>query len=253
MTVTPIDYDGIAELYDSYATWDHDLAFFVAEARQAKGPVLELMAGTGRVSLPLAEAGVRLTCVDASAGMLEVLSRKLAARGLHADVVHADVRALALPAAFELALLPFNAFMELVAEAEQRAALAAVAACLKPGGRFVCTLHNPAVRRTAVDGTLRVVGRFPAEGGTLVVSGFETGGSPIVTRLQFFELFGDDGLLRWKRMIEMCFALIERAAFEAEAAGAGFRVVDLFGGYDRSPFDPATSPSMIWILDRASV
>ena len=250
--MTPIDYDGIAGLYDSYAVWDHDVAFFVDQARRVAGPVLELMAGTGRVSLPLAEAGVRLTCVDASAGMLAVLSRKLAARGLHADVVHADVRALALPAAFDLALLPFNAFMELVTEADQRAALAAVAACLRPGGRFVCTLHNPVVRRTAVDGTLRVVGRFPAEGGTLVVSGFETGGAPVVTRLQFFELFGDDEALRWKRMVEMRFALIERAAFEAEATGAGFRVVDLFGGYDRSPFDPATSPSMIWILDRAA-
>jgi SAM-dependent methyltransferase len=250
--VTPIDYDGIAELYDSYAVWDHDLAFFVAEARRAKGPVLELMAGTGRVSLPLAAAGVRLTCVDASAGMLAVLSEKLAARELVAEVVHADVRALALPAAFDLALLPFNAFMELVTEADQRAALAAVAGCLKPGGRFVCTLHNPAIRRRAVDGTLRVVGRFPAEGGTLVVSGYETGGDPVVTRLQFLELFGEDGRSRWRRLIEMRFTLIERDEFERAAVAAGFRVVELFGGYDRSPFDPATSPSMIWILDRPS-
>lgn len=62
--------------------------------------------------------------------------------------------------------------MEIVGEENQRAALAAVFACLAPGGRFICTLHNPAVRRAQVDGLLRVVGRFPADNGTLVVSGF---------------------------------------------------------------------------------
>ena len=159
-----------------------------------KGPVLELMAGTGRLSLPLIEAGATLTCVDSSAGMLEVLSRKLARRGLRADVCCMDACRLELPADFELAILPFQSFMEIVGEDRQREALAAVSRCLAPGGRFLCTLHNPEVRRAQVDGALRVVGQFPGDDGTLVVSGFERGGHPVVERLQFFELFGPDGL-----------------------------------------------------------
>jgi SAM-dependent methyltransferase len=245
-----IDYDSIAEIYDLYVTADYDVPFFVSEARRVKGPVLELMAGTGRLSLPLIEAGAALTCVDSSQGMLDVLSRKLARRGLHADVHCMDVRRLDLPSRFALAVLPFQAFMEIVGEDDQRAALAAVFGCLAPGGRFICTLHNPAVRRAQVDGLLRAVGRFPADDGTLVVSGFELGGHPVVTRLQFFELFGADGRLLWKRLLPMEFAFVERDAFERMARNAGFRVARLYGSYDRAPFDPVESPVMIWLLEK---
>lgn len=244
----PIDYDSIAGIYDLYVRADYDVPFFLSEVQEVKGAILELMSGTGRLSLPLIEAGAKLTCVDGSQGMLDVLSKKLAQRGLHADVHCMDVRRLDLPTRFELAILPFQAFMEITREEGQKAALASVHACLAPGGRFVCTLHNPAVRRTQVDGVLRVVGRFPADDGTLVVSGFETGGHPVVSRLQFFELFGPDGYLRWKRLLPMEFAFVDRDAFERMAREAGFRVTQLYGSYDRTPFDPARSPVMIWHL-----
>jgi len=250
MPAKPIDYDSIADIYDLYVTADYDVAFFTSEVRKVKGPVLELMSGTGRLSLPLLEAGAQLTCVDVSRGMLDILSRKVARKGLEADVRCQDARRLELPSRFELAILPFQAFMEIVGEESQAATLAAIHASLSPRGRFICTLHNPAVRRTQVDGTLRVMGQFPTDEGTLVVSGFETGGQPVVRRLQLFEHFGTDGYLLSKRMLAMEFTLVEREGFEAMARGAGFRIVELFGGYDREPFDPVTSKVMIWVLER---
>jgi hypothetical protein len=101
-----------------------------------------------------------------------------------------------------------------------------------------------------VDSVPRAVGAFPTEGGTLVVSGFEQGGDPIVTRHQFFELYGADGRLVWKRLLRMEFNLIGRGFFETMANSVGFRVVQLYGNYDRTPFDPITSPFMIWVLER---
>ena len=77
MSNPQIDYDSVAELYDLHVTADYDIPFFLSEAAKAAGPVLELTAVTGRISLPLLEAGIRLTCVDGSRGMLEVLSRKV--------------------------------------------------------------------------------------------------------------------------------------------------------------------------------
>ncbi|MCI0691798.1 class I SAM-dependent methyltransferase [candidate division KSB1 bacterium] len=226
------------------------LPFFVLETKSVQGPVLELMAGTGRLSLPLIEARVKLTCVDSSNAMLEVLSRKLKQRGLHADIICADVCRLALPARFELAILPFQAFMEIIGEENQRAALAAVFRCLAPGGGFICTLHNPAIRRKQVDGLLRLVGQFPTEGGTLVVSGFEQGGNPVVSRQQFFEFFDGEGRLLEKRLLQMKFAFVEKDEFEQMAQSVGFRVAQLYGNYDRTPFDPAQSPVMIWRLEK---
>jgi SAM-dependent methyltransferase len=246
-----IDYDNIADIYDLYVTADYDIPFFVSETRPVQGTVLELMAGTGRLSLPLLESGAKLTCVDSSNAMLEVLSRKLKQRGLHADIVCADVCRLDLSARFELAILPFQAFMEIVGEENQRAALAAVFKYLVPGGRFICTLHNPAVRRKQVDGLLRLVGHFPTESGALVVSGFEQGGNPVVSRQQFFEFFDVDGRLREKRLLQMQFAFVEKDEFERMAQSAGFHVTQLYGNYDRAPFDPLRSPVMIWRFEKS--
>jgi len=246
-----IDYDGIADIYDRYVMADYDVPFFLAEITGVKGRVLELTAGTGRLSLPLIEAGASLTCVDCSQAMLDVLQHKLDKQGLHAELHCADVCRLELPDRYALAILPFQSFMEILGEENQRAALAAVHDCLAPTGRFICTMHNPAVRRAQVDGVLRLVGRFPDPDGTLVVSGFEQGGHPIVSRLQFFEFFALDGGHVWKRLLPMEFTFVEQAAFERMAQDAGFRIVQLYGDYDRAPFDPVKSPVMIWVLEKS--
>lgn len=252
MSESHIDYDRIAGWYDTYVVADYDLAFFLDEIRGIEEPILELTSGTGRLSLPLIEAGADLTCVDISAGMLAVLRRKLEERALVAELVQADICRLDLPPRFALAILPFQSLLEIVGAELQRQALAAVRRCLRPGGRFLVTLHNPAVRRRQVDGVLRLVGSFATEdGGTLVVSGFEQGGRPLVERLQIFESYAPDGTLRRKSLLPMRFELIEREGFEAMAADAGFEVQQLYGSYQRGDFDPATSPVLIYDLLRA--
>lgn len=246
-----IDYDTIAEIYDLYVTARYDIPFFLSETATVAGRVLELTAGTGRLSIPLVEAGVQLTCVDRSQGMLRVLAKKLKQRGVHAGVICADICQLPFRERFELAILPFQSFMEIVGEENQRAALAAVFFCLAPGGRFICTLHNPVVRRRQVDGLLRVVGKFATPDGTIVVSGFERDGQPTVRRVQLFELFAPDGSLRRTQVLPMEFDLIEEQAFRAMAQGAAFRISGLYGSYDRVPFDRERSPVMIWILEKS--
>jgi 2-polyprenyl-3-methyl-5-hydroxy-6-metoxy-1,4-benzoquinol methylase len=52
----------------------NDIAFYLAQAQAASGPVLEI--GTGRVTIPLAAAGVDITGLDVSASMLEEAKRK---------------------------------------------------------------------------------------------------------------------------------------------------------------------------------
>lgn len=248
MNSIPINYDSVAEIYDLFVTADHDIPFFLQETAKVAGPVLELTAGTGRLSISLARTGVRLTCVDAAQGMLNVLSRKLKNLGLHAEIECADICDLDFPERFQLAVLPFQSFMEIVGEPRQRQALSAVFASLAPGGRFICTMHNPAVRSLQVDGALRIVGNFQTREGSLVVSGFETGGHPVVNRLQCFEFFDRDGNLHSKKVLPMQFEFIERDRFESMARDAGFHVIELFGNYDRSPFDADRSPVMIWVL-----
>jgi SAM-dependent methyltransferase len=251
----PIDYDRVADVYDLYVTTDLDIGFYVEEATKVQGKVLELMCGTGRVSIPLLEAGVDLTCVDASAGMLARLEERLHARKLKAKVVRADIRHLDLgEEEFELALIPFHSFAELLTPRDQELAMRAVFGSLREGGRLVCPLHNPAIRARSTDGALRLNGSFPtAEGGLLVVSGFETldESSGMVDRLQFYEFFDASNELRAKRALPMRFALIHRIRFTELANAVGFVAVALYGDYGRSEYLEKSSPFMVWILEKA--
>jgi SAM-dependent methyltransferase len=253
-----IDYDRVADIYDLYVTSDLDIGFFVEEAGKVRGKVLELMCGTGRVSVPLLEAGVDLTCVDASEGMLARLEERLRARKLEARVLRADVRHLDLgeEEEFDLALIPFHSFSELVSPRDQGLALRAAHGCLKEGGRLICPLHNPTIRARSADGTLRLNGSFPTEdGGLLVVSGFESleEGSGVVNRVQLYEFFDASNNLRAKRVLPMRFALIDRSGFVELADTARFVPVALYGDYERGEYLEESSPFMIWILEKARI
>jgi SAM-dependent methyltransferase len=242
------DYTSIADMYDQYVVARFDIPFFVEEVRNLHGAVLELMAGTGRLSIPLVEAGAHLTAVDASERMLDIFARKLQEKHLRAEIVCSDVRTMRFETKFELALLGFNSFSELLTGGDRRTVLEAVSYSLMPGGRFLCTLHNPRLRRATIDGSLYLTGRFPAGDGSLLVSGMEQERDGMVERLQFLELYDREGRLESKRVLEMRFALIEREEFEDLAQEAGFAIERLYGNYDRTRFDPDASPFMIWTL-----
>jgi SAM-dependent methyltransferase len=248
-----IDYDRVADVYDLYVTSDLDVGFYVAEAGKVREKVLELMCGTGRVSVPLLEAGVDLTCVDASEGMLARLKERLRARKLKAQVVRTDVRYLDLREEFDLVLIPFHSFSELVSPRDQELALRAAHGCIKEGGRLICSLHNPIIRARSADGALRFNGSFPtADGGLLVVSGFETLDEDfgVVDRVQLYEFFDASSNLHAKRVLPMRFALIERSRFAELADAAGFFPAALYGDYERGEYLEDSSPYMIWVLEK---
>lgn len=245
-------YSRIADLYDGLVQFDDDIPFFLEKCKEAPGPVLELMAGTGRVSIPLLEAGVELTCVDSSAEMLECLRGKLNERNLKARVVEADVRRLRLPVAFHLVIIPFNSFSELVSEEDRRSALGSIHRALLPGGRFICTLHNPSVRIARLAEEKESEKRFmdPSGGGEVVfhLSCEYEPTTRIVTGVESFDIFSATGELRERRRVEIAFSLPDRDGFERAAREAGFSVESILGDYDGSQYREEESPSMIWIL-----
>ncbi len=249
-----LDYSQIADLYDVYVTTKEDIPFFLAEARRATGPVLELMCGTGRVTLPLAAEGIAVTCVDSSRPMLSVLRAKLHDRRLQARIVHADVAHLALDGTFPLAIIPFNAFSELRSPDQERSALRAIRQCLAPAGRLIVTLHNPSVRRARIDGQLHILGQFPLRdtGDTLTLQSIETldPRTGLVSGHQYFEAYDRDGRLVWQRILSVAFRLVNHDEFKDLVRETGFRVEELLGDYARHPVDESTSPFMIWILSR---
>ena len=68
--------------------------------------------------------------------------------------------------------------------------------------------------------------------------------------MQLYVVYDADGQLEEKRWLDARFRPVERAEFQATAEVAGFRVVALYGDYDRMPFREEISPFMIWVLGR---
>jgi len=247
-----VPYDRIAELYDACVQVTLDVPFYLEQAARTNGPVLELMAGTGRVSLPLIKAGVDLTCVDYSADMLDVLRRKLYGQGLSAALHKMDERKLKLNRLFVLIFIPFQSFTEITDPDDECRTLERIHAHLADGGRLICTLHNPAVRLRSVDGLYRLWHKAPLpSGGLVLLWGSQTHQDGLVSIDEFYEVFDARRMMQARHHVELVFRLLTRMEFETMASEAGFAVEALYGSYDRSPFEEESSPYMIWILGKA--
>jgi ubiquinone/menaquinone biosynthesis C-methylase UbiE len=245
-------YNQVAELYDACVQVDFDVPFFLAEATRTKGTVLELMSGSGRVSLPLIQAGVPLTCVDLSEGLLAVLRRKLDTLGLSAELHLLDVRELALSRQFELIFIPFHSFPEVTNVEDEQRVLERVADHLSNTGRFICTLHNPPVRLRAADQPygLWLKRPLPNRQGQVLLWGSQhyEPEREIMTVTEFFEVYDQANMMQARHLVELNFRLLTRVQFESMATKAGFRVEALYGDYSHAAFDESSSPFMIWIL-----
>lgn len=163
------DYAFVADLYDHVVPYRErpDVAFFVAAAADAGGPVLEVGCGTGRVLLPAARAGVEITGLDSSPQMLDVCRKKLldepdAVRS-RVTLVEADMRDFTLTQrAFALVTLPFRPFQHLTTVEEQISCLTSIHRHLADGGRLILDLFNPFIEALArTDDVGREVGDEP--------------------------------------------------------------------------------------------
>jgi SAM-dependent methyltransferase len=128
-----------------------DVEFYLGlalEAHAAGQPVLELACGTGRVALPIAQAGVQLVGLDRSPAMLG-RAREKAAGLENARWVEGDMRDFDLPERFGLVYIPVRSFQHLLAVEDQLACLSCVRRHLAPGGRFALTVFNPDLIRIA--------------------------------------------------------------------------------------------------------
>ncbi|MEN0064758.1 MAG: class I SAM-dependent methyltransferase [Myxococcota bacterium] len=139
-----------AVLYDlEYEHFDEDVSWYLGLAQQLapRGPVIELGCGTGRLTLPLAKAGIFTTGLDRAGPMVDRLEAKL--RGEPAAVQEAlcvlreDYRAYAPPEPVPLVLWPFNALHHLDSEADLVSMLMRIRSWMGPHGTLALDAYLP--------------------------------------------------------------------------------------------------------------
>lgn len=245
----------LARLYDLDLQDDPgDLEFWLALADRADGAVLELAAGTGRLAIPLAEAGHRVTAVDLDPVMLDRARTRARAAGVGSDrleFVEADLLELRLPDAgrYALAFVALNSLMLLATRAAQREAFRTMAAHLAPGGLAAVDVWLPDAEDLArYDG--RVILEWPrtdpASGRIVTKTGSaqHDAASGTITLTAIYEE-GRQGEppVRWVRRDRLRLVSADELAGFAE--DAGLRVEMIAGGYDLGAFGPGADRAIV--------
>lgn len=130
-------YRDVAPFYDAELVDRDDLRFWEEiAAAQRGGRMLELGAGSGRVTAVLAPFAAAMVGIDLSPELLRLARRRLAAwPDVH--LVRSDMRALAFRRPFDLIVAPNDPLSHLVDAADRDQTLQVVARHLAPSGRFV--------------------------------------------------------------------------------------------------------------------
>ncbi len=127
-----------------------DQAFYLEQARNANGPILDLGCGSGRLMLPMIAAGCEVVGVDSSEEMLRRLRVALEDGTGRSQVVRSsfedlDVHSLQnLHSGYSLIICTFNSFLHLMDQTSQIGFLTNVRSLLRDGGRFILDLVSPA-------------------------------------------------------------------------------------------------------------
>jgi SAM-dependent methyltransferase len=250
----------LARLYDlDLADDPGDLALYLALSNRTDGRVLELAVGTGRVAVPLAAAGHRVTGVDNDPAMLDRARRRAATEGLDAvalELVEADIVGLELPGGggFGFAFLALNSLMALPGRVAQRAAIQALADHLAPGGIAAVDVWLPDAEDLArYDG--RVILEWPRldpETGTIVTKTGSAQYDAATGTIALTSIFEEGGQgsppARWVRSDRLRLVTADELVWFAEAAG--LEVETLAGSYELEPLGRGSDRAVLVAVKR---
>jgi SAM-dependent methyltransferase len=120
-----------------------DIEFYKGKLQSCKGRILEAMAGSGRVIIPLLESGLKVDGVDASPEMLASCRRRFSERGISADLYESNLQSLDLPHKYEAIIIPAGSFLLIDDREESIQALTKLYEHLEPGGSLIMDVFLP--------------------------------------------------------------------------------------------------------------
>jgi SAM-dependent methyltransferase len=230
-------------------TLSGDVEWYRDKAVASGGPVLELGAGTGRISIPVAEAGVRVTAIDLDAGMVDKLSRKVSAlnAGVRSriSVCRGDMRSVELADRFALVIIPFRAFLHNLTTGDQLAALRCAHAHLKVGGELAFNVFHPSLEYMAANagayaGVWRARTAEPLDGAGFVVysemSRYDTVRQRVHSLIRT-EQFSADGSLVRTHMMNLELAYLYPSDIRQLLERTGFDLIRMSGNFKGRPFE----------------
>jgi ubiquinone/menaquinone biosynthesis C-methylase UbiE len=244
-------WDDYAPFYD----WENartlgrrDVPFWRTVALNAGGTMLELGAGTGRISIPLGRAGVPVVGIDRSEPMLTRARQRVKRAKLHGRVrlVRGDIRVLPFKHHFQMVLAPYGMLQSLLREPDLQATLAAVHRVLKKGGTFGVELVADLPSWQEYEKRISLRGWRRKPGGAHVTL-TETVRQDRAKGLTIFdqEFTERRGRTSQSRTFSLAFRTLSVPQMVRRLEKAGFEITALLGDYRGREWDPRAD---VWVI-----
>ena len=196
------------------------------------GRALEMAIGTGRVAVPLVEAGVSVAGIELCQPMIDRLRAKMTEERI--PVVLGDMASARIDGPFSLVFLVFNGISNVLSQERQIQVFQNAARHLSPGGRFLIELWVPDLR-TLPPGRPGSV--FAAEPGYLAADIFDPVAQHVVSHHIRFDPDGGTSA----RIFRSPHRYIWPAELDLMARVAGFTLESRHGGWNEEPFTADSS------------
>jgi len=234
-------YDKFAPFYDlEYDHKEDDLDFYLDLAQEIGSPVLEIGAGTGRITIPLAEEGQTVWGVDNSSQMLDRCARHIsqipAPIAGNINLVRADMRNFSLDTRFPLCIIPFRAFLHNLTVEDQISTLECINRHLLPGGVLAFDLFVPLYKVLS--------NREWQDEITEEELAYENSGVSVMCRIehdpvnQLLNIYNTYRKNNSKeKILKMVYRYIFRYEMELLLKQTGFKVDHVFGDFQKQGYD----------------
>jgi ubiquinone/menaquinone biosynthesis C-methylase UbiE len=232
----------LAGIYDLDNPWAEDTDFYLSLADPGPCRVLDLGCGTGTLCCALAERGHSVTGVDPASPMLAIAATKPHAENVQwiqsrAEDYRSEDR-------FDLIVMMGHAFQILLTDEEALAVLINMRRHLKPDGTAAFESRNPNIDWARVWGTHAPAEHTIPNGRVRETLQITAESEELISFQQQFE-FPDQTLTSSSKL-----RFLSRSRIEELIARSGLVTREVFGDWDRSPFEPEHSLEMIFIVER---
>lgn len=258
------DYKFVAEFYDlAYEQQIHnnqDIDFFTSYSIEANGPTLELGCGTGRILIPTAKSGCQITGLDLSPYMLKVCQDKLSQQPREVQeqvrLIHGNMTSFKTGEKYHLITIPFRPFQHLISIEEQKACLECTHQHLVSDGFIIFDVFHPFPPRLVPNSKytteIEDVPEIKLPDGrkfsrTVRTAAFHRDQQYNDIEIIYYVTHPNGQTERLVQSFPMRY--FYRYEIEHLLSLCGFRVVNLYGDFDKSEFIDS-SPEMIFIAQK---
>ena len=240
------DYD--PEFYDlTFGDKKDDIPFYIHQAKEAGGKVLEVACGSGRVYLELLKEGVDAYGIDISEDMLNTLREKAKALNLQSKVLLADMRDFEMEHRFPLITIPFGSFLQNLTIDDQLHTLKSCRKHLNKNGKLVLNFFHPNPDIIANTYGKEIHQPIDTADGQvdLVRKSYFVDEPGQVIEFTFTWIKDNQILSRFRSRL----SLIYKREFELLLSLAGFKSWQVYGGFDYQPLE-SYKQEMVWIIKK---